>query len=263
MEKISKPLYNWSVVLDFYPEKHWYKMDSKFVTSVTAITWVADKSPQLMKWACECFQKALNERIKNGEVVTEKMTEELVFSHKSISKQATDTGTIVHDYCEIISKWWTFDKSALQEQAKSEIEWIAINAQNALNWMNAFDEWVKMNNVKFLYNEMLVYSKKYGYCWKLDTIIEMNWKKYLVDFKTSKGVYLLEYWMQTAWYQFAFEEEHWVQLDWRIIIKLWKDTWDFEVHHLTDYEADFEAFLWAKALLKRKKETDKEQKQKI
>lgn len=248
LEKISKPLYNGEVVLDFYPEKHRYKKDWKFVTSVTWVTWIVDKSPQLMKRAVNCYRDLLNKWIDNWQTIDKNLTELWCNEYRNVSKEATDIWTLVHDFCEAYANWV---QRELPEQPQ------------ARNWANAFLEWVTSNNIKFIENEKLVYSVKHEYCWKLDTIIEWNWKRYLADFKTSKAVYLLEYWMQTSAYLEAYQEETWMQIDWRIIIKLWKETWDFEIHILEDHEKDFQAFLSALTLVRRKKETDKLQKDMI
>ena len=74
----------------------------------------------------------------------------------------------------------------------------------------------------------------------------------------------MEMWMQLSAYRYAYEEEHdQEKLDWQFILRFDKETWDFEVHWCKEYEQDFSAFLAAKTLHTRKKETDKQKKDQI
>lgn len=247
LEKISTPLYNNSIVIDFFPEKHWYKIDWKFITSVTAITWIVDKSAPLMHRATGLVESTLHQYIDNWRVIDKEMITQARFEYKNVSKAATDVWTLVHDRCEAFSKWVIKPMPADQQ------------AQRCLK---AFVEWTKANNVKFLCAERYVYSKKHWYWWKCDYIAEVNWLKYLIDLKTSKWMYYLPYWMQTSGYKEAYEEETWDMLDWTMVLMLPKEEWyEFEVHYFEDPRADFVAFLWAFELLKRKKIVDKYEKE--
>lgn len=244
-EIIKKTLYWWGVEIDFYPNSHQYKLNGERITSVTTITWIVDKSPQLMYRAINLYKELLLEYRNQWLEIDKEVIEKWAKEYKTVSKEATDVWTLVHDYCEAYA-------NALNPELPEN--------EQAKNWCSAFLNRVRNNDIKFIENERFVYSRKYNYCGKLDTIIEWNWKTYLADFKTSKAVYLLEYWMQTSAYLEAYQEETGKRIDGRIIIKLGKETWDFEVHILEDHEKDFQAFLSALTLLNRKKECEKLQK---
>jgi len=66
----------------------------------------------------------------------------------------------------------------------------------------------------------------------------------------------MEMGMQTAWYLQALQEETGMELDGRMILRFDKNTGDFHVHILDDYEADVQAFNSALLLAKRKKYLD-------
>lgn len=88
-----------------------------------------------------------------------------------MSREATDIGTMVHDYCESFA---------------CGIDMPMPDVPQALNGIQAFLQRYKANDVKFLHTERLVYSRDYNYCGKFDALIERGGKRCLVDFKTSK-----------------------------------------------------------------------------
>lgn len=102
-------------------------------------------------------------------------------------EKAGDIGTRVH--------------AAIEAYFKHEI--IVIDKEIDIPY-NAFIDWVNKNDVTCLLSEHTVYSK-IGYAGTLDFIGTINGKKYLVDFKSSKGFWP-EMPMQLAAYQYAHEE---------------------------------------------------------
>lgn len=87
---------------------------------------------------------------------------------------------------------------------------------------NAFLEWVNKNKVDCILSEHTVYSK-IGYAGTLDFIGMINGKKYLVDFKSSKGFWP-EMPMQLAAYSYAHEEMTGEQMEGVGILRLDKET---------------------------------------
>lgn len=235
-EKITKSLYWGNILIDFYPAEHWYKIGSEFIPSVTSICGVLDK-PALIPRAIWLYKQFL---LNAGEVITPAMVEQGAKEWRRVSQEATAIGTLVHDYCEAF---------ATGRPCEMPTDPQAINGVQA--FLSRFND----HNIKFLENERFIYSMEHGYCGKFDTIVEVNSKRYLVDFKTSKDFYPMEMGMQLAAYRFAYEEETGEKLDWQFILRFGKDTGDFETHRCKEYEQDLEAFLAALVLAKRKKET--------
>jgi hypothetical protein len=72
--------------------------------------------------------------------------------------------------------------------------------------ISALVKWFEKEKVEFLAAEQIIYSKKHGYTGKFDAIVRINGKIYLVDYKTSNGVYG-EHYFQSSSYLKAKEEE--------------------------------------------------------
>lgn len=237
-DKISKPLYKGEVIMDFYPNSHQYRVNGDRVPSVTGICGIVDKSNQLISWAVKLYK----EYLLSYDQVDTIIIEEWAKRRREVSKEATDIGTMVHDYCESFA---------------CGIDMPMPDVPQALNGIQAFLQRYKANEVKFLHTERLVYSRNYNYCGKFDALIEWGGRKCLVDFKTSKWFYPLEMGMQLAAYRAAYEEEMGEVIDAQYILRFDKETGNFEIHECAEYEKDLEAFRAALVLTKRKKETDK------
>jgi len=123
---------------------------------------------------------------------------------------AGDIGTRVH--------------AAIEQYFKLEISRATIVGveDDILKPMDAFLEWVNKNDVKCLLSEHTVYSK-IGYAGTLDFIGTINGKKYLVDFKSSKGFWP-EMPMQLAAYHYAHEEMTGEKMEGVGILRLDKET---------------------------------------
>lgn len=236
--KISKPLYRGEVIMDFYPDSHQYRVNGDRVPSVTGICWIVDKSNQLIVWAVNLYK----EYLLRHDTIDTAIVEEWSKRWREVSKEATDIGTIVHDYCE----WFACG-----------IDMPMPEIPQALNGIQWFLARYKSNEIKFIHTERLIYSRQHNYCGKFDALIERNGKKCLVDFKTSKWFYPLEMGMQLAAYRAAYEEETGETIDSQYILRFDKETGMFEVHECAEHAKDLEAFLAALTLTKRKKETDK------
>lgn len=243
MDKQTISLYDWSVNIDFYADKHWYKIWNRFIPSVTGITWVLDK-PALLYRAVNCYKDYL----LKCETVTKEDIEKWSKEWRNVSQEAKDIWSIVHDYCEKFAKWEKLDIPE-EEQARK--------------WIMAFLDRQEKYQVKFLENERFIYSKEHDYCWKFDTLVEVKGKRYIVDFKTSKGFYPMEMGMQLAWYRMAYEEETGDKIDWSFIARFDKETGNFEVHWCNDYEQDRDAFIQCSKIRQRIKSLEKEYNNKL
>jgi hypothetical protein len=100
--------------------------------------------------------------------------------------------------------------------------------QDVLRGVNGFLSWLegmekKEGKATFVKVETIVYSRKYSFIGTLDTVVKFakSKKNYLMDYKTSTGIYP-EVKMQTAAYQEAVEEESDLKIAGRWVIRLEK-----------------------------------------
>jgi len=194
--------------------------------SVTKVTSTIDKSNALIIWATRLMAKYLTDNFV-GKMLTPEALVTALKEWRKAKEEAADIGTQIHD--------WIEQKIKGLEPAMPEND-------NVKNGVFAFLKWQNENKIKFVANEQIVYSKKHKFIGKFDAIIEIKGKKYLIDYKSSKGLYP-EFYLQTSAYQLAYEEEHGKCIDGRILIHLGKDDGVFEAREINDYEADKKAFL--------------------
>ncbi len=141
--------------------------------SVTTIIGVLDKSTALMPWAVNCALKFVAENI--GKVGTEAAIGQAHSAWRNIRDEAADIGTEIHD---LIHKYIRFGKDATGTM-RPEVQ----------NGFLAFLDWEKTHAVKWHNTEMQVFSRVHGFAGTLDAICTFDGKKYLIDFKSSKGFY--------------------------------------------------------------------------
>src|SRR3990167_8700086 len=193
-------LYKGEVELEFDEARHIFKVQGKYVLSVTAATSVVDKSRPLIYWAVGLTQSYLMENLKKmiddtkGDKIVA-LIEEAAKQHQVKKQEAADIGTQVHDWIE----------KFIKAENKKDIPKIPKEAP-IYNGISAFLKWVDEYDVKFLSSEKQVYSRKHHYAGIMDAEAVIRGKKCVVDFKTSKGIYP-EFRFQVAAYQAAVEEE--------------------------------------------------------
>lgn len=264
-------LYKGKVEIKFFPGSHIYMVNGSRKTGVTTFINIKDKSRPLVIWATELMRDYL--------LAAEKITEEEIFKatvlHEVRKKEAADIGTKIHDWCEQYIKSFLDKKVAMPKMPEEKAVQVGVNA---------FMDWVAEHKVKFISTERVVYSKKHDYIGKMDIEAKIGGKLYLIDLKSSNGLYNTVN-MQTAAYLKADEEESGRKYHGRWAIRLAKETEEeylakmgvkqkndllkgrearqiepyvvFEAKKLgTDVNADFEAFLACKTLYKWDKDTD-------
>lgn len=270
----TKQLYNGEVEITFYPDSHRYKLagEKSYLLSATAITGIIDKSRVLIPWAVGLTGSYLRKYLEEhqGEKFTSEelapIIEEALNQHNQKREEAADTGSQVHDMAERIgmalknnesiediTKEISEMDSASKNPELSEEE--ANKLQNVVNGITAFIDWVVDHNVKFIECERMVYSKKHKFVGITDAIIEIDGKRYLIDYKTSKGVYSNMYY-QVAGYTIAYEEETGIKLDGQMLIHFNKENGQFAVKDITPEEnaINQETFLHCLAVKQREKE---------
>ncbi|KKN06974.1 hypothetical protein LCGC14_1071640, partial [marine sediment metagenome] len=85
-----------------------------------------------------------------------------------------------------------------------------------------FINWLKKTGANIISSEKIIYSRELGFTGRYDAIIEIDGKRYLSDYKTSKGVYP-EHYYQVSAYLGAWEEESGKKLDGALIVAIVKE----------------------------------------
>lgn len=240
-------LYNGEVKVKFYPNSHRYQLEGEktYLIGVTTACGMKDKSAALLIWASRLSRDYLLERIESGEPITKEDIERAVNIHKERKEEAADIGSQIHDWIETYVEGGQKERPPIPEDERVQLGIIA------------FLQWVEENKVEFIHNEKVVFSRKFEYVGKFDAIANVNGVETLIDYKSSKGIYLtMRY--QTAAYLKAWNEEHGTDIKQRMILRLGKDDGAFQVATFNDeeqLEKDFLNFVACLTL----KEHDKEE----
>jgi hypothetical protein len=238
MEKFV--LYGGDVELMFDTDKHIYTIGDKVVYGVTSIVGVLSK-PALVNWAAKMSADRFKELIQPGAVYSEVQLAEfygdIKGAHYKRSSQALDIGTIVHDWIEgyITYKLGTAERP------------IDLIDKRAKGCADAFLDWESKHSVKYVYTERKIYSKKHEYAGTLDILAIVDNELTVIDIKTSSGIYE-EYFLQTAAYSLAIEEEFGKKVGNNIILRVDKTGAGFEACENKDIENSFQAFSACKLL---------------
>lgn len=254
-EVISRTLYGGEVKILFYPNSHRYKLDGEksYITSVTAITGVIDKSRVLMRWAANVNADFLKQYVENAPSGTYdaaallEMIEQSREQYEVKRDEAASIGSQVHDWAQAfaLAKGTGMALPMLPESAD----------QRVLAGIHAFLDWFNSHDVQFLAVESLVYSREHDYVGTFDLYAKIDGKLSLGDYKTGSGVYS-EHRYQLSGYWMAHEEEHGSGIEQALILHFDKATGAFEVHTLdrAEHEKNRIVFLAALAIKEREKE---------
>lgn len=250
-ETLTEEIHIYDKTIMFYPTSHQYKLvvgekksDWKTIDSVSRICGIVDKSDALLIWASRlCSDYLLSLPVKER---TDDAVKIAVNKHKEKKDEAAAVGTLAHMWAEEYIK-----KGDISIPDDPQVA-------NAVSW---FLERVDNHSIEWLASERFVYSNELNYVGICDAIANIDGKKYLVDFKTSNRIRMLEYGMQTVAYKHAYEEETWDRIDGIVIVRFAKDAGDsvFEVAeiHDTEFEFFFDLFVSAQKLYRAKKLYDK------
>jgi hypothetical protein len=242
----------------------------KKMAGVTGTCHIIDKSEVLMRWAVkksmEKLKRLLTERGHLGETGTplfEEVLDDLITSAKKADKEeleaAGETGHIAHDWIEQYVKAVLADS----EDKRSELLAHLPLDDRAANACIAGCEWMDRHNVRWIATERKAFSMLYEYAGTMDGLARVDScdnpaccphafqdRLTLVDWKTSNYLYI-EYLLQTAAYQQAYQEETGIAIEDRWVIRLGKDDAEFDPWHMEGpalFEEDLLAFLNALAL---------------
>lgn len=259
IERKTAVLYGGQVTVDFTPGNHRYKVQGvagfDWLPSVTAVTGMLDK-PALVPWAVKMAVKHMREWVEaNGHEAAS--TDDLIAKieeagqrHEQERNRAAEIGDQVHRFGEQYGLALINGLSipALPEECEPEV----------MLGIKAFTDWVVNVKPTFVAAEKIVCSMKHGYTGIIDSIqdivrgdykignnvMRLHGGRYVVDYKTSKGIWPEAY-IQTAGYQHAHQEESGETLTGRIILRLDKETGDTQVAVVEGkkaFQRDFKTF---------------------
>lgn len=214
-------LYSGRVQIDFYPKSHRYKLisiDDKeygtWIPSPSSINKKLNKADVLVPWAVGLTIDKVQELMGEANNFTrddiESMLSVAKTAHSDKTQDQADVGSIVHHYAEHGEMSEDYDKLSDEDKSRAD------------NGIKSFDEWKKTTLPVILKTEFLVFSLKQLYVGTADGLAEINGKKYLIDYKTSKGVYS-DHVYQVSAYLKAYEEEYGEKLEGAIVIHFRKD----------------------------------------
>ena len=206
---------------------------------VPAVTSILDstiaKQRFLMPWAvkmgAEWFEDN-HETFAQGELSVKEMVSGIKKAYKQKSSGAIAIGKVVHEWCEqaILWKLGEAEPPAVPED------------ELAANSINAFREWVKLNDVEWLTVEEKVYHRDHKYAGTLDATAVVNDEYCVIDFKTSAAIYS-SYYLQCAAYAKAIEDMRGKSVDKAYILRFDKKTGEFEAGSSIEIQENFMGFL--------------------
>ncbi len=223
---------------------HTYYINGKPATGVTSIISVLAK-PALIGWAARMAVEYFKENIgwawedveANYGVTREhalKVLDEAKVAHTKKKEAAGEHGT---------------DKHALVEEyinlciAVNGGKPITVPTLLSLAGVQEFGEWAVKNVKQFLFSERRMFDEELFIAGTADfAYLAKDDKKLMGDFKTSSGIYGIDYWLQVAAYRMLAEGEGDKPYDGMTVVRLGKDG-KFEVQSLYDYETYKNAFL--------------------
>lgn len=236
----SFSLYGGQVTLEYDEAKHRYRVvkgGRKFlVPSVTTACGIIAK-PALIPWAVGCALDVVKGAIGPGAEYSEVYLEEVYKAAKKEAQarksEAAAKGTAVHT---ILSAGTGSDDPKV------------VAAQT----------WLKEAEVELRDVERPIYSRLHRYSGRLDCIARVgrDGTLSLLDWKTGKGIYP-EFWLQTAAYVKAWEEETGEVIEQRIIVRLSEDGAEAHARPRSLLKGDFAGFLGALTLYNQLKKLEK------
>jgi hypothetical protein len=225
-------------------DKHIYTVENVKVPSVSAILNIIHKEA-LVFWAAKEAADYIRNNLESGMMLTQGEINRLAngakFAHKKKSDSALAAGTLAHNYAE------QYAIAATSGMPAPELP----DNQEAATSINSFLEWVDSNDIKFLKTEIMLYSNDLKIAGTCDTIMEMDGKVIIADYKTSNMI-RNEYLYQVSAYKSFYEEEFGEAISGACVIRFPKNGDPFEHYDLTekDLETGMLAIRGARMLFK-------------
>lgn len=194
--------------------------------SVTTITGMVNK-PALLGWAANCAVDYIQERLDvlggNTSLIDEfifllheeNFDKERLLSTYNLMKSKEDVHAIEGIFEQarkayVIKRDGAADAGtqchhAIQMYIEGHDPYPSLTCDESKNGFQAFLSWESKNHVEWLESEVEVVCTTIGYAGRFDAIAIVNGHRYLIDFKTSKGIWDEMYWQVCAYRQ-AYNE---------------------------------------------------------
>ena len=239
------PVYDGEHLLEFEPSAHEYYLDGLLIPSVTGILDIKSK-PALRYWAINETLKCIEKTIKPGKAYSKQQIDELLKLAKRasdrVSQKALDVGSMVHDWIEQYIKFCIEHDTPpeITEPEDFEIPGVMFLRYNneSRSSINAFIEWTKSHDVKFIGTEEKIVSLKDRWAGTMDTRAIIDDRLGVWDWKTSKAIYP-EYFVQTATYANGHQEMGADPYDDLWILRVPKDGGEFEAKNHTQLRVQY------------------------
>lgn len=263
--------YNGTVEIRFDEVKHkYYLVDPELgnlipIFNVSTVSKIVDRSFALIPWAAKATVEKLLAIIPTMVMDEEvwirpisladftKLCMEAKSAHKDKLEDAGDVGKQAHSFIESYIKALMADDHVTIQGLMTQM----CKDPRATNAVLAALAWMKIHNVRWKKTESKVYSKKYKCSGTMDGLalvdscddplccqVPFKDRLSVIDWKTSNYLFV-EFLFQTAAYQSFYEEEYGDKIVDRWVLRLGKETGDFDPWHLTkeDFAEDFAGFV--------------------
>lgn len=171
-------------------------------------------------------------------------------AHKDKLDEASNIGKIAHSWIESLIK---ADLAGDLDRKQYLLNTLPDDYQ-AANCCEAAVDWMSWHNIRWIHTEKKVYSRRFGYAGTMDGLciadscddekccrVAFKDRLTLADWKSSNQLNI-EYLLQTAAYQHAYQEEYGTTISDRWVIRLGKEDGEFEPWHVSYMDDDFDAF---------------------
>lgn len=221
----------------FDSNTHTYLINGKRATGITTIIGVLAK-PALIGWAAKMACESAAGNIKAGTTYTRAelsaIFEEAKNAHTAKKDSAATHGTTAHALVE------KYINSLLPNGGKP----VHLTADEYAPIEN-FMAWAVADVDHFLFSERQMFHEGKYIAGTADFgAVMKDGKKLIGDFKTSSGIFGIDYFLQCAGYKFLAEEEGDAPYDGCVIVRLGKKgPRDFDVVYRYDNDTDAAAFM--------------------
>ena len=227
MSKPHKLEHGHTIIFD--EDKHVYIKDNNYVVGMCTLLGKL-ASPALEAWKVNTQVNAIKKEMEKKGIPLDKI-DKIIIDAKANARKQNDNilsiGSIVHKLVEL---WLKGEKVT-----KPEDKIVA-------NCFMQFQVFWKKNKLKVIESEKILYSER-GYCGTLDLVAKDSENNlWLIDIKTSKGVFINMV-HQLHGYKLAYEEQTGKKINKMYLVRLPKDSGDFEARHILYKKEHLKAFL--------------------
>lgn len=222
----------------FDPIKHSYFLGDKRLTGVTTIIGVLAK-PALVGWAARMAVEYVKTKWGSSGLTQEQLFEVLEEAKNAHTKKTEKAGEHGKDAHAEVEKYINM---CLTNTLGSPL--VVTDGKPLYDAsIEKFVNWAYENVDHFLFSERVLHDPKLFIAGTADfAYVDKEGKRVMADFKTSGGIYGIDYFLQVAGYRMLAEQEGDAPYDYSCIVRHGKDG-AFEVQKRYDYETDKEAFL--------------------